>query len=354
MSIGERVGQLLMVGIPGPDLDEHTRGTLSSLEPAGVILFQRNFRDLRTLVQLGRDIRNVVPARPPLIAIDHEGGRVDRLNAPFTHFPPAALLGRCRSGVLAYEVGVAMGKELRSAGIDLDFAPVLDVLTNPANTLIGDRALSDDPRLVAELGCAWAKGLRDAGVIPCAKHFPGHGATLLDSHTDLPRDERDAGTLASIDLAPFRRAIREGIEITMLAHVVYPAFDPVQPASLSPTIIGPLLRDQLGFQGVTVTDDLDMGAIINNGSVADAAVSALQAGADLVLVCQNLDNARAARDACVRAVHAGALSEARVGEALARLQRLRDRFSGTPPPPPACIGAPEHLELAARIQAAAT
>ena len=343
------IGQCLMVGIPQPRLDAETRRILADLRPGGIILFQRNYTDPDTLRALCADIHALTPAPPPLIALDAEGGRVHRLSPPFTHFPPALQIGRTGSPQLAHEVGVALGRELRSVGIDIDFAPVLDVYSNPANTVIGDRAFSSDPQRVAEFGCALAAGLRAAGVIPCAKHFPGHGATVIDSHDDLPYDERDSAALEAVDLRPFQTAITQEIELLMTAHVVYPALDPQQPASLSSVIMNDLLRKRLGFQGVIVSDDLEMGAIIRHSSVAAAAVQALSAGADLLLVCQSLEQALSARDACRQAVQQGVLTGERVAEARRRVKRLRQRIADRPSLPLPAIGAPEHARLVDKI-----
>ena len=332
-SFQDAIGQCLMVGIPQPSLDAETRRMLADLQPGGVILFRRNYTDPDTLQALCADIHTLTPEHPPLIALDHEGGRVHRLSLPFTHFPPALQIGQTGSPQLAQAVGVALGQELRSVGIDIDFAPVLDVYSNPDNTVIGDRAFGSEPQRVAEFGCALAAGLRAAGVLPCGKHFPGHGATVIDSHDDLPYDERDRATLEEVDLPPFQAAIAQEIELLMTAHVVYPAFDPQQPASLSSIIMNDLLRKRLGFQGVIVSDDLEMGAIVRHSSVAAAAVQALSAGADLLLVCQSLEHARSARDACRQALQRGVLTEERVTEAQRRVGRLRQRIAGPDPSP---------------------
>lgn len=343
------LGQLFMVGIPHPTLDSDSRRLLQDLRPGGVILFRRNYNDPETLAALCAELHSLFPESPPLIALDHEGGRVHRLNSPFTHFPPAASVGRLGSPELARQVGYAMGQELRSVGIDIDFAPVLDVLTNPSNTVIGDRAFATDPQLVSLLGCALARGLREGGVIPCGKHFPGHGATLIDSHNDLPRDERSEEDLLSLDLIPFQGAIREQIEMIMTAHIVYSALDPDLPATLSPIIIDGLLRRRLGFQGVVVTDDLDMGAIVRHSSLEQAALDALRAGADLLLICHSLERAIVARDACVRALGDGALTRQRGAEAVQRVTALKHAHRQRPSVTTAAIGTVEHQQLAAWI-----
>jgi beta-N-acetylhexosaminidase len=344
-----QLGQLFMVGIPQPTLDNETRVLLQELRPSGIILFRRNYTGPAALAVLCAELHSLFSTHRPLIALDHEGGRVHRVSPPFTHFPPAVQLGQTGSVALAYRVGLAMGHELRRVGIDMDFAPVLDVLTNPANTVIGDRAFSSDPYQVALFGRAVARGLRESGVIPCGKHFPGHGGTFMDSHEDLPRDERSREELERIDSYPFQQAILEGIEMLMTAHVLYPTLDPELPATVSPKIITELLRREMHYDGVVVTDDLEMGAVVRHSTVAQTAVNALSAGADLLLVCHKIELALAARDACLHAIENGTLSQQRVEEAAQRINALRhahqSRQELSPPPPKEY----EHAQLVEEI-----
>src|SRR5437667_12590248 len=326
--------QLFMVGLPGPALDRETREFLAERCPGGVILFKRNIRSAEQLRRLVADIHATGAGVPPLVALDHEGGRVDRLpHPPFTPFPPMALLGEKGDTGLAAAVGRAMGRELRAVGIDLDFAPVLDVWSNPRNRVIGDRAFGTTPRAVARLGGALARGLARAGVLACGKHFPGHGASVGDSHFVLPRVRRPRRALAAVELAPFARAIRAGIPALMTAHVLYPAFDPRRPATLSPAICRDLLRRRLGFGGVLFSDDLEMNAVAARSTPARSAVAALGAGCDALLVCQSLDAARAAMRGVEEAVAEGALAGEDVANALARSadEPLSLRSAGTSP-----------------------
>src|SRR5919198_2714969 len=207
---------------------------------------------------------------------------------------PAATLGARGDARLAEALGRAMGRELAAVGIDLDFAPVLDVWSNPRNRVIGDRAFGSDPARVARHALAFARGLARAGVLACGKHFPGHGASVGDSHFVLPRVRRSRRALAAVDLLPFARAIAAGIPALMTAHVLYPALDPRRPATLSPAICRDLLRHRLGFRGVLFSDDLEMQALAARQTPPRAAVQALQAGCDMLLVCQSLDAARTA------------------------------------------------------------
>ncbi len=251
-----------------------------------------------------------------------------RLGEPFTQLPPAADIGRTGDASLAYRIGCAMAEELASVGIDVNFAPVLDVHSNPANPVIGDRAFGSDPALVSGLGVAMLRGLRDGGVIPCGKHFPGHGDTQTDSHLELPVVRRSRDELQRTELPPFRAAIAAGVPMLITAHVLYPALDPDQPATLSRPILTDLLRHALGFDGVIASDDLEMRAIAGRQDIGAAAVATLRAGADALLVCQDLRRAEHIAAAIEQAIRDGTLDPNRVISAGERVERLRATRSG--------------------------
>ncbi len=318
-----RPGQLLMVGLPGPTLDRSTRAFLKGYAIGGVILFRRNVTDVASLAALNAELHAISPERPILVAIDHEGGRVCRLEEPFTQFPPAAVLGKAGSPHLAYRQGVAMGEELRSVGIDIDFAPVLDVASNPQSSVIGDRSFGAHPRTVSRLGISMAHGLQRTGVIPCGKHFPGHGDTDRDSHFELPVVRRSRSEIERTEIFPFRRAIHSGIDALMTAHVVFPALDPSRPATLSRTILTDLLRDQLRFRGVVFSDDLEMKAIADRHGPGDAAIQSIEAGADWLLFCAKIEFAEQAIQALDRAAPKRPHLAARMEESAARIDALR-------------------------------
>jgi beta-N-acetylhexosaminidase len=343
------VAGLFMVGIPGPRLDPATRRILTEHPPGGVILFRRNIRTAAQLRSLIATLRELGAGAEPLIALDHEGGRVHRLPAPFTHFPPAATVAR--GGVRAVEaVGQAMGRELAAVGIDLDFAPVLDVWSNPRNQVIGDRAFGTTPDVVARLGLAQARGLSRGGVVPCGKHFPGHGGTVGDSHHVLPRVRASRRALARVDLPPFARAIAAGIPALMTAHVVYDALDPRRPATLSARICRDLLRRRLGFRGVLFSDDLDMQAVAGRRTPERSAVGALAAGCDMLLACQSLDAAVRAMLGVERAVERGTLDAQAVAQSLLRIHGLRRRVARLRPGRAAGrLAWPAHARLARQV-----
>ncbi len=317
----EQIGRLFTVGIPTGTLDVQTRRRLEELHVGGVILFRRNVGTPHEVAALTRALHDL-PSEP-LVAIDHDGGRVQRLGEPFTRFPPAAAVGRRHDPDLAFEIGRAMAEELASVGIDVNFAPVLDVHSNPLNPIIGDRAFGTTPAVVAAMGVALMRGLLAGGIIPCGKHFPGHGDTIADSHLELPVVRRSRAQLAEVELAPFREAIGAGIPMLMTAHVLYPALDSACAATLSSHILSDLLRGELGFAGVIVSDDLEMRAIADHSDVGAAAVATLRAGADMLLICEHLEKAEAAVQAVERAVAEGLMTADRIRAAANRITQLR-------------------------------
>jgi beta-N-acetylhexosaminidase len=342
------VSQCFLVGIPGPELDANTRKFLDEFPVGGFVLFKRNVVSASQLRRLVAALHATGPGVRPLVAIDHEGGRVHRLAKPFTKFPPMAAIAAADDPKLAEAVGRAMARELAAVGIDVDFAPVLDVFSNPRNRVIGDRAFGTTPAQVARLALPFARGLLAGGVVPCGKHFPGHGATVGDSHFVLPRVRESAATIRRRDLPPFVRAIAAGFPALMTAHVVYPAFDPRRPATMSPILATTLLRKRLGFRGVLFSDDLDMRAVSARMTPARRAVDALAAGCDALLACQSLDVARDAILGVEAAVLRDRLPGARVAEAATRLHALRGLVRR--PRTPQALGWPAHARLAARLE----
>ncbi len=347
MSEGARrlAGQVITTGIAGPRLDDDTRRALERLAPSGIILFKRNAVSVEQLRQLTEELHGL-PSQP-LVSIDHEGGDVMRLGHPFTQFPPAAWLGRSGIAELAYAVGQAMGSELASVGIDIDYAPVLDVNSNPRNPVIGDRAFGNDPETVISQATAFTSGLQSAGVLPCGKHFPGHGDTDRDSHTELPVVTHGRAELETTELPPFRAAIAGGIPMLMTAHVLYRVLDERHPATLSRLILHDLLRGELGFRGVVVSDDLEMQAISASLAVADAGLAALQAGVDWLMICGDVAQSQRVADRIVAAVAAGDLDERILVRAA---ERVRSLASAQCPGAPVVLPVAEHEALNTNIR----
>lgn len=356
MTLKEKLSQLVMAGFEGTRPSKVLTRLVAGTRVGGVILFRRNVVEPAQVLSLTRALQRSAPRAPLFIAVDQEGGRVSRLPAPFTQFPAAAVLGKRKSVSLTYAVGEAMGRELAAVGINMNMAPVLDVNTNSANPIIGDRAFGDSPMVVEEHGLALMVGLQDRRVIACAKHFPGHGATAADSHLELPEVAVSLGQLERVHLRPFEHAIANRLAAVMTAHVRYPALDPRTPATLSKKILTNLLRRAMGFDGVVVTDALEMKAISDRYDAASAALKAFQAGADLLLFCENPDAPTEAVDALSTAVKRGRLSETRVDESLNRVLRLKERFllGGRPPTRSALrevVGCDAHRRLVQQIQA---
>jgi beta-N-acetylhexosaminidase len=321
----EKIGQLFMVGFLGTSVTPDLSAFLKEYKPGGVILFSRNLESVEQIVQLTNDLQHCSPKSPLLIAIDQEGGRVSRLPRGFTIFPPCQLIGRCHSGELAYAAAATIAKELKSVGINMNMAPVLDVNSNPGNPVIGDRAFGSDPETVIEMGLVTAAGLQDSKVVACGKHFPGHGDTNADSHKELPVVDAPRERLETVEFAPFRRATAAGIASLMTAHVLYRALDDRLPATLSPDIITHLLREQMGYDGVVLTDDLEMHAIVDHYGPGDAAVRAFMAGCDVLLICKERDREIAAFEAIEKAVASGTIDTARLDLSVARIQRIKQR-----------------------------
>jgi beta-N-acetylhexosaminidase len=318
---------------------------------SGVILFSRNVESAEQVAELTAALKRAA-GRPLLVTIDQEGGRVARLRAPqgFTELPPMRAVGAAGDERLAFEVGALLGRELRAVGIDQDYAPVVDVDTNPANPVIGDRSLSRDPDVAGRLGVALALGLQASGVAACGKHFPGHGDTSQDSHVDLPRLPHALDRLRRVELPPFRALAQAGVAAVMTAHVVFEALDAARPATLSPPVMR-LLRDEVGFQGCCVSDDLEMKAVAGHFPIEEAAPGALAAGVDQLLVCHTAALQHRTIDLLRGAVESGRVARARLAEATARVARLL-QYAG-PPPDPAAVRAklrtPEHLAFAERL-----
>jgi len=338
--VREDVGQLLWVGFPGPQLPPELRARLDAGAYGATILFKRNLVytkvagavpsevcDLDALAALNRELHRAAPdGTPALIAVDQEGGVVQRLRAPATQWPPMMAhdgLPAPEDERTAEQVGRAIGDELRAVGFDIDFAPVLDVHTNPANPIIGDRAFGHDAATVARRALAFARGLDAAGILACGKHFPGHGDTDTDSHLELPRVDHPWDRLESVELAPFRAAATAHLPMIMTAHVVFPALDPTRPATLSEQVVTGLLRGKLGFEGVIVSDDLDMKAIAAHLGAGDAAVRAVRAGCDVLLLCNDQRNQVLAEEALIKEAERDSDFRAKVGAAAARVRTMK-------------------------------
>lgn len=323
------IGQFLIGSLPGTTIPVELRSLAKEFDLGGVILFSRNIEAPEQVVELAAESEALGRAMPAWVSVDQEGGRVARLKEPFTKWPPMATLGRAgeASGRLAERFARALAEELTAVGITLDYAPVLDIHTNPQNPVIGDRALAEKAEDVARLGRIIIRALQGAGLAACGKHFPGHGDTSTDSHVELPAVEHPPDRLRAIEFEPFRAAIAERVAFIMTAHVLVRSLDERRPATLSPDIVQKLLRDELGFDGVILSDDLEMKAVSAHHAVPDAAVDAIRAGCDAVLICQgDVDIQARTLEALVKAIESGVIAANRVDDAFVRLKRTKERF----------------------------
>jgi len=339
-NIRREIGQLLIGSLPGTTIPPELRSLARDFQLGGVILFARNIEEPEQVAELSQDVQSLATETPLWVSVDQEGGRVARLRAPFTEWPPMATLGRSGDAVLAGRFAAALATELKAVGITLDYAPVLDIHTNPKNPVIGDRALAEDAATVGALGAAIIAGLQENGVAACGKHFPGHGDTSTDSHLELPVVEHPPDRIRRVEFVPFRDAIRADVAFMMTAHVLVPSLDEEKPATLSPKVVRGLLRHELGYEGVILSDDLEMEALAKTYAPAESAVEAIAAGCDGVLVCRNTPALRAnptdrSRDievqvevleALVHAVEDGRIPYKRVEDALRRQRVAKERF----------------------------
>ena len=353
-SIRRDIGQLLIGSLPGTTITAEMRSLVREFGLGGVIFFSRNIEEPEQVAELAHDCQALATELPLWVSVDQEGGRVARLKAPFTVWPPMATLGRSGDPALAARFAAALAVELRAVGITLDYAPVLDIHTNPKNPIIGDRALSERAEEVARFGAVIIRALQENGVAACGKHFPGHGDTAVDSHLELPLVEHPPDRIRRVECVPFRAAVEADVAFMMTAHVLVPALDDERPATLSPRIVTDLLRDELGFNGVILSDDLEMKAIAKTYAVADAAVQAVEAGCDGLLICSGDVSVQAATlEALVYAVEQGRIPYKRFDDAQLRLRRAKERFLAELVTTPArrqtlrrVLGCDEHQRIA--------
>ncbi len=326
-AVKDLIGQVLVCGFEGDYLDEHAKTLIETHHIANIILFSRNISSLSQIQALTSDLQACAKAAglsdPLLICTDQENGLVRRLSSDLPGMPGNMAQGAAADAPLSRNIGRITGQMMALCGINMNLAPVLDVNNNPQNPVIGVRSYSDDPKAVTDLGLATMAGLEESGIIPCAKHFPGHGDTQVDSHLDLPVVAHSIERMECVELKPFEAAIAANIPVIMTAHIVFTALDSQNPATLSPAVLTDLLRGHMGFSGVVTTDCLEMNAISQGVGVGAGAVKALQAGADMVMVSHHLDLQEEAVEAIAQAVAQGTLSLSRLQEAAGRIAQLK-------------------------------
>lgn len=346
-----RAGQRLVVGLAGASPDPGFRSFVEAASPAGFILFKRNVEEPAQVRELNRELASMVrPDSPALLSVDQEGGRVQRVRE--VAWPPLRTLGNVDHLPSTQQFARALADEVRALGFNLNFAPCADVDSNPANPVIGDRSFGRDPASVARHVAAYVHATQARGLIACAKHFPGHGDTHVDSHLDLPIVEKDWPELQRTELVPFRAAVQAGVGVVMTAHVVFPEFDEHVPATMSRRILHGLLREDLGYGGVVISDDLEMKAVRGRYELEHQLDLACRATVDLFCIAESLDLCWEAFETLVRLQETDKVHDDAAVDSVARLQALRERFflEAPPFPPVSLVGTLEHKALAETLR----
>ena len=322
----QAAGQVLVVGFGGTQPPKELCAQATAGRLGGFILFRRNIVDVPALSDLNRQLLAAFPAEAPaLLCVDQEGGRVWRVPEPVVRVPSMRELAGHHDLELTQRTAFELSTQLRTLGFNLNMAPVLDVDTNPDNPIIGDRSFGSTPEVVIAHGRAMLQGMAQAGLAACGKHFPGHGDTEVDSHLGLPRVRHPQQRIEAVELSPFAALAKE-LPSIMTAHIVFDALDPQRPATLSPAIATQLLRHTLGFEGVLISDDLEMRAISDHYGIEDAACQAIAAGCDALLICSKPELAAQAYEALVHHAEANSDFATRLQEAAARTLALRRRY----------------------------
>lgn len=334
MNLEHRIGQLLLIGLPGPQLDLMTRSLLQTIQPGGILLNKHNIESAQQVAELTATIRSLTDV-PPIIAIDQEGGRVDRLKEIYSPMPSADLLRAAGDASIAARMGEINAEALRTLGFNTNFAPVLDIAVDDAadNGLKG-RYLGSSVAEVVRLGGAYLEGLKRGGVVGVGKHFPGLGAAVLDSHAALPTVDSSRDQILKNEVAPYSELftkINARLDAVIVAHAHYPALDGPAPlpSSLSKNVVTGLLREELGFKGLSITDDLEMGAITSGRELSEAAVMAIEAGIDMVMIADSSSPERATGtwEAMVKAAQEGRITKSHIGRAFDHIARIKATVS---------------------------
>lgn len=328
LTLEEKIGQMILAGVQGTTLDDQAKQMITDQKVGGIIFYANNVTTLEGTAKFVQSIKETNQSNPVPIfmSVDQEGGKVSRMPETVESIPSSRKLGETNDSALAETMGELLARQVQLAGFNVDFAPVLDVNSNPKNPVIGDRSFGSSAELVTRMGIAEMKGLRNEGIIPVAKHFPGHGDTSVDSHLDLPVVNKTEKQLAELEWIPFQAAVKEQVEAVMVAHILFPKLDPDHPASLSDVIIGEHLRGKFNYDGVVITDDLSMGAIAKNFKLDQAALATVKAGSDILLVAHSYESAKTIFDTLISAVKSGKITESRIDESVYRILALKQQY----------------------------
>lgn len=326
MTLDEKIGQMIVAGFNGTDVNEELINLVNTNKVGGVILFKRNIETSEQLKKLNNNIDGLNKEIPLFISVDEEGGRVNRLPSDMEKFSSAREVGLKNDKDYAYNNGKSIGESLKVTGFNMNYAPVLDIFSNPKNTVIGDRAFGSDVETVSTMGIATMKGIEEEGIISVIKHFPGHGDTSVDSHYGLPIVYKTLEELENFELIPFKKAIKEGCKAIMVSHILLDKIDKQNPSSMSETVVTDILREQLGFDGVVITDDMEMGAITENFTVEDACVQSIIAGCDIVLIGSGNESIYNTIQAIKDSILNGKITEERINESVVRIIKLKNEY----------------------------
>lgn len=329
MTLEEKIGQMVMVGIDGYTNDAHSTEMIENFHVGGFILFKNNIKNTeqaQSLINSLKDKNSNTSSIPLFFSVDEEGGRVSRMPDEFVKLPSNKVIGSRNNPDFSFEIGKVIGKEIRSLGFNMDFAPVLDVNSNPKNPVIGDRSFGNSAQLVSLLGVKTMQGLGSQNVISVVKHFPGHGDTSVDSHVGLPVVNNGMERLKKLELVPFENAIKNNADVIMVAHILLPKIDAQNPASFSKAIITDLLRNEMNYNGLVITDDLTMGAITKNYKIEDAAIKAVNAGSNIILVCHDYEKQASVIKALKAAVENGDIPAEKVYESVYKILSLKQKY----------------------------
>ena len=326
MTLDEKIGQMIVAGFNGTDVNEELINLVNTNKVGGVILFKRNIETSEQLKKLNNNIDGLNKEIPLFISVDEEGGRVNRLPSDMENFPSAREVGLKIDKDYAYNNGKSIGESLKVTGFNMNYAPVLDIFSNPKNTVIGDRAFGSDVETVSTMGIATMKGIEEEGIISVIKHFPGHGDTSVDSHYGLPIVYKTLEELENFELIPFKKAIKEGCKAIMVSHILLDKIDKQNPSSMSETVVTDILREQLGFDGVVITDDMEMGAITENFTVEDACVQSIIAGCDIVLIGSGNESIYNTIQAIKVSILNGKITVERINESVVRIIKLKNEY----------------------------
>jgi beta-N-acetylhexosaminidase len=331
MTMDEKIGQMVISGVDAYVNDEHSRELINKYHAGGFILLGQNVKDtnqvlnlLNSLKETNKKARNKIPL---FLGVDQEGGRIDRMPPGFQKFPSYKAVGQINSSKLSNSIGKALAKEVKALGYNVDFAPVLDINSNPNNPVIGDRSFGSNSQIVTKLGIETMKGIRSENVIPAVKHFPGHGDTSVDSHTGLPVVNSDLTRLKSFELVPFAEAIKNNVDMIMVAHILFPKIDSQYPASMSKNIITNILRNDMKYNGIVITDDMTMGAILNKYDIGEAAVRSVNAGSDIILVCHDYNKEIRVITSLKAAVENGTIPQDTVDRSVYNILKLKQKYN---------------------------